>query len=58
LPFSAKLGDGEGEGKAYAWMSFIRRQQVIMIAAFIVASKASWLIRQKMSDDVCIAVSM
>ena len=52
-----KLGDGEGEGKAYAWMSFLYEATGNYDSSFYCSTKAL-LIRQKMSDDVCIASSL
>jgi tetratricopeptide (TPR) repeat protein len=49
-----KSGDGEGEGKVYAWMSFLYEGTGDYDSSFYYCTK-SLMIRQKMSDNVCIA---
>ncbi|MEO8862379.1 MAG: histidine kinase [Ginsengibacter sp.] len=49
-----KSGDGEGEGKAYAWMSFLYEATGDYDSSFYCCNK-SLMIRRKMGDDICIA---
>jgi tetratricopeptide (TPR) repeat protein len=56
IPFLEKLGDWEGEGKAWAWMGAIYSILGNYDSGFYYCSK-SLLIRQKMSDHVCVANS-
>ena len=57
VPVLHKLGDDEEEGKAYAWMSYLYEVTDNYDSSFH-CSKKALLIRQKMSDDVCIANSL
>jgi hypothetical protein len=49
-----KCGDGEGEGKAYAYMSFLYEATGDYDSSFYCCNK-SLMIRTKMGDDICIA---
>ncbi len=53
-PLLRKSGDGEGEGKVYAWMSFLYEAIGDYDSSFYYCNK-SLQIREKMSDEVCIA---
>ena len=57
IPFLEKLGDWEGEGKAWSWMGAIYATLGNYDSSFYYCSK-SLLIRQKMSDHVCVANSL
>ncbi len=54
LPILNKYGDGEGEGKAAAWLSFLYEARGDYDSSFYYCTK-SLQIRRRMSDDVCIA---
>ena len=49
-----KSGDSEGEGKAYAYMSFLYEATGDYDSSFYCCNK-SLMIRTKMGDDICIA---
>ena len=49
-----KYGDGEGEGKAYAFMSFLYEATGDYDSSFYCCNK-SLMIRTQMGDDICIA---
>ena len=57
ISFLEKLGDWEGEGKAWAWMGIIYATLGNYDSSFYYCSK-SLVIRQKMSDHVCVANSL
>ena len=54
IPILEKFEDGEGEGKACAWMSFLNEATGNYDSSFYYCNK-SLQIRKRMSDDVCIA---
>jgi Putative regulator of cell autolysis len=54
MPILAKYNDWEGEGKAAAWLSFLYEARGEYDSSFYYCT-ISLQIRQKMSDDVCIA---
>ena len=54
VPFLQKSGEWDGEGKGICMDVFFVCNWVIMTAVFIIVVKGL-LIRQKMSDDVCVA---
>jgi Histidine kinase/Tetratricopeptide repeat len=57
IPFLEKLGDWEAEGKTWAWMAAIYSILGNYDSSFYYCSR-SLLIRQKMSDHVCVANSL
>jgi len=57
IPFLEKLTDWEGQGKAWAWMGAIYATLGNYDSSFYYCSK-SLLLRQKMSDHVCVANSL
>ena len=57
LPILAKYIDWEGEGKAAAWLSFLYEATGDYDSSFYYCNQ-SLQIRQKMSDDVCVAGSL
>ena len=57
IPFLEKLGDWDGEAKAWAWMGANYAVLGAYDSSFIYLSK-SLLVRQKMSDHACVAASI
>ena len=57
LPFLDKTRDFEGEGKAWTWMAFIYAALGNYDSSFYYCSQ-SLLLRQRMSDHVCVTASL
>jgi tetratricopeptide (TPR) repeat protein len=57
LPFLIKTGDLEAKGKAWTWMAFIYAALGNYDSSFYYCSQ-SLLLRQRMSDHVCVTASL
>src|SRR5579871_906684 len=57
MPFLDKMGDWEAKGKAWTWMAFIYATLGNYDSSFYYCSN-SLLLRQKMSDHVCVTASL